>query len=136
MTLDEHFYNEIFTIGYPDGALSLKKNDVNAALVRLHDYESTGLLPSEIKALLKKLNLWGDRQYTIDFLNKGGQNAMIKSEWISVNDKLPQRYERVFTYDKLRGREMNEIVSDGCWLNGTHVIFWMPLPPDPVEMNE
>ena len=58
--------------------------------------------------------------------------------WISVKDRLPERYERILTYDKYSGVKENWLLkSDPCvsWSYGFHVTHWMPLP-EPPEGNK
>lgn len=56
--------------------------------------------------------------------------------WISVNDRLPDTYKRVITYDKYSGAKENWLLkSKPCvsWSQGFHVTHWMPLPGMPEE---
>lgn len=58
------------------------------------------------------------------------------SEWISVKERLPERYERILTYDKYSGVRENWLLqSYPCvsWSYGFHVTHWTPLPPTPEE---
>lgn len=61
----------------------------------------------------------------------------VVSEWISVNDRLPEEYENVLTYG---ARPFYDVVyinrlidkKNGEWLYDG-VTHWMPLPPLPEE---
>lgn len=62
------------------------------------------------------------------------------SDWISVKDRLPEKYERVIVVNSCG------YVSDGCLYNGNNFVLrgtfgdtinfithWMPLPEPPKE---
>lgn len=56
--------------------------------------------------------------------------------WISVKDRLPERYEPVLTYDIVRGLNLNWLVTKTEWSWGYHICYWMPLPEPPKEEEE
>ena len=59
--------------------------------------------------------------------------------WISVKDGLPERYERILTYDKYSGVKENWLLcSCPCvsWSYGFHVTHWMPMPEPPKEVKQ
>ena len=63
------------------------------------------------------------------------------NEWISVKDRLPEKYTEVLVYRRdLRGYEceidFGQLCSDGTWLYDDiyDVLYWMPLP-DPPEVK-
>ena len=76
------------------------------------------------------------------------------SGWISVNDRLPDTYKAVITYDKYNGiketgllkaspyvsgvKENWVLRASPCisWSQGFHVTHWMPMPEPPKEVEE
>ena len=62
-------------------------------------------------------------------------NAVPK--WIPVTERLPDKWERVITYDKYDGVTQNHIAGDNrSWCFGYHVTHWMPLPQPPESEGE
>lgn len=56
--------------------------------------------------------------------------------WISVKERLPERYERILTYDKYSGVKENWLLRSFhgvSWSYGFHVTHWMPLPEPPKD---
>lgn len=53
------------------------------------------------------------------------------SEWISVKDRLPEKYERVLIFDNKDGMLVGCFL-DKPWKEATH---WMPLPTPPKPTN-
>ena len=59
------------------------------------------------------------------------------TKWISVNERLPERFECVLTYEKGYGVKENRICGDGAsWWIGFHVTHWMPLPEPPKDGDQ
>ena len=63
------------------------------------------------------------------------------SEWISVEDRLPELFEDVFTYDgdgKILINWLEEFESGIGYFayGGKSVTYWMPLPEPPKEDDE
>ena len=54
-----------------------------------------------------------------------------KSEWISVEDRLPELYKDVITYDMSIGVDIDSVLSNGEFVLGRRVTHWMPLPEAP-----
>lgn len=62
------------------------------------------------------------------------KDTNVSDKWISVKDRLPERYERILTYDKYSGVKENWLLSSyPCvsWSCGFHVTHWMPMPSEP-----
>ena len=56
------------------------------------------------------------------------------SEWISVEDRLPDEYADVLVVFPVGSRHIYEVdhVEDGGWFwNASEVTHWMPLPEPP-----
>lgn len=58
-----------------------------------------------------------------------------QSRWITVTERLPEKYDRVLVYSKATrmGRSIDFINSDGNWYTTPKVTHWMPLPQPPKE---
>lgn len=60
-------------------------------------------------------------------------------EWISVEDRLPEKHQCVLAYHKYEPESPdviceNTYFSGGFWLSdGSKVTHWMPLPSPPTE---
>lgn len=59
-----------------------------------------------------------------------------KSEWISVEDKLPKSWEIVLVCTKHNTIEMNMYSAIGGWKRNAPVTHWMPLPNPPKMKGE
>lgn len=90
--------------------------------------------------VLKQIDEWiaeGEYRYTnaTDYLKK---RVMQMSEWISVDDRLPERFERVLSCD-LDGEVfidcLEEVTETKGYFayGGDTVTYWMPLPNLPDE---
>ena len=55
--------------------------------------------------------------------------------WISVEERLPQKYKNVITVDKHGHVQWNYLINGKhiTWSNGYHITHWMPLPKPPKE---
>lgn len=62
---------------------------------------------------------------------------MTGNEWISVNDRLPERFKDVLTYD-LNGKiATNWVAEENYFAYGREfVTHWMPLPEPPNDAAE
>ena len=68
------------------------------------------------------------------------------SEWISVDERLPDAGERVLCYCRANIYEVMKMRTDGAWVHndkvydstymGGFVTHWMPLPAPPKEEHE
>ena len=58
--------------------------------------------------------------------------------WISVEERLPEKYESVITANKNGDVRWNYLINVkyGTWSNGYHITHWMPLPAPPTEPKE
>ena len=59
-----------------------------------------------------------------------------QTTWISVKDRLPEKYEEVLVYSAKYGVQVDWIAdnTDYLWWNyGELVTHWMPLPEPPKE---
>ena len=61
------------------------------------------------------------------------------SEWISVNERLPEEHQRILIYTD-KGLVIAAHLFDGdwrcdvgTWIIGKHTTHWMPLPAPPKE---
>lgn len=54
-----------------------------------------------------------------------------KPQWIPVTERLPYAYNKVLTYERIRGVQVNFCDDDGEWWIGSKVTHWMPLPEPP-----
>ena len=55
-----------------------------------------------------------------------------KQEWISVEERLPELYTYVITYDTVSGDvQIDSVLSNGEFVIGYNVTHWMPLPEAP-----
>lgn len=72
-------------------------------------------------------------QYDRGQYEKGVADGMLvsKSEWISVEERLPEPYIDVITYDTVEFFEANYLTKDGVWAKGVLVSHWLPLPEPP-----
>lgn len=87
-----------------------------------------------IKSMTKSLLLPAERTI-IDQID----SAPTVGGWISVKDKLPERYERVLTYDERCGVKENwaiRLKPYVDWSQGYHITHWMPLPEPPKEESD
>ena len=58
--------------------------------------------------------------------------ALKQSEWISVEERLPEFYTYVLTYDTVSGNvQIDSVLSNGEFVIGYNVTHWMPLPEAP-----
>lgn len=73
---------------------------------------------------------------------KMARAALYATEWISVNDRLPEVGERVLATDgafvgemyiNKRGRWQRYNVNDSALLMALDILWWMPLPEPPKE---
>lgn len=62
-------------------------------------------------------------------------NEADKRRWISVEERLPAKYDSVITADKHGNVRFNYLISEkyGTWSTGYHISHWMPLPEPPKE---
>lgn len=71
--------------------------------------------------------------FVADAIIKAGY--MKQSEWISVEDRLPEMYEDVLCYADGHSFYVDFICSDGKWCDDesytNRVTHWMPLPEPP-----
>ena len=68
----------------------------------------------------------------VEMLEKGNCNQ----EWISVEDRLPELYKYVITYDMSLGVSIDSVLSNGEFVLGRRVTHWMPLPEPPKMKGE
>lgn len=62
----------------------------------------------------------------------GGIGHRKQSEWISVEERLPELYTYVITYDTVSGDvQIDSVLSNGEFVIGYNVTHWMPLPEAP-----
>lgn len=67
---------------------------------------------------------------------KDGKRIKIQIYWVSVKDRLPEKYEEVLVYSAKYGVQVDWIAdnTDYLWWNyGELVTHWMPLPEPPKE---
>ena len=65
----------------------------------------------------------------IDGFEKAIQ-ALSQSEWISVEDRLPELYEFVFVFADCE-RKISRMIDNEIWYDVINVTHWMPLPQKP-----
>lgn len=58
------------------------------------------------------------------------------SEWISVNERLPEKHKRVFVCTRSKAIGIDFVSTDGNWYTTGGVTHWMPLPNPPHERKE
>lgn len=60
------------------------------------------------------------------------EGAIKNNEWISVEDRLPQKHDEVLVFCD-GARQLDFICSSGRWYDHDHkkVTHWMPLPEAP-----
>ena len=63
--------------------------------------------------------------------DKAGYRKQIEGEWISVDERLPEKYTYVITYDKGLGVVIDSVLSNGEFVLGHSTTHWMPLPEPP-----
>ena len=79
--------------------------------------------------------------YAFAVLHDANREQKIEMEWISVEDRLPEDYQHILTYDgncvepgvfyeKSGFFELDKYESDPLWA----VTHWMPLPKPPKEV--
>lgn len=58
-----------------------------------------------------------------------------KHLWVSCDERLPEKYDRVLVYSKATrmGRSIDFVNADGNWYTTPKVTHWMPLPEPPEE---
>lgn len=61
-------------------------------------------------------------------------------EWISVKERLPERFAYVLVYSPEDGRAVGRYYGDGRWnIKGVRYpdtpTYWMPLPEKPQEQE-
>ncbi len=55
-----------------------------------------------------------------------------QSEWISVDERLPELHTYVITYDTVLGDvQIDSVLSNGEFVIGYNVTHWMPIPEAP-----
>ena len=58
-----------------------------------------------------------------------------QTTWVSVKDKLPEKYEEVLVYSAKYGVQVDWIITDNVdylwWNYGELVTHWMPKPLEP-----
>ena len=54
-------------------------------------------------------------------------------KWVSVEERMPTKYDSVITVDKHGKVCWNYLINEkfGTWSNGYHITHWMPLPAPP-----
>lgn len=58
-----------------------------------------------------------------------------EQQWISVKEKLPDRYKMVITCDTDGRTHENLLINDHPrWLKGHNITHWMPMPEPPEEV--
>ena len=59
-------------------------------------------------------------------------------EWVSVEERLPRKYENVITADKHGYVQWNYLLNakHNTWSTGYHITHWMPLPKAPKEVSQ
>lgn len=66
------------------------------------------------------------------------EKGYTKQEWISVKERLPKPYERVFVCTRVGYMNTDMLCENGLWLE--HRLFkvthWMPLPKPPQMKGE
>jgi len=73
----------------------------------------------------------------IAWLKKCVQDLPKPPRWISVEERLPAKYDSVITADKHGNVRFNYLISEkyGTWSTGYHISHWMPLPEPPKEVE-
>ncbi len=62
------------------------------------------------------------------------QTDDVGNQWISVEDRLPEKRQWVAVWNRVMGYDIDGIGDDGRWLLTTDPItHWMPLPDPPKE---
>ena len=76
------------------------------------------------------LHLEHKAEYIAAAVNNAGYRK--QSEWISVEERLPELYTYVLTYDTVSGNvQIDSVLSNGEFVIGYNVTHWMPLPEAP-----
>lgn len=57
-------------------------------------------------------------------------------EWISVNDKMPEKYEEVIIYSDSGVVKSAIYMNDNKWNTYLQVKYWMPMPKPPKIEDE
>jgi hypothetical protein len=71
-----------------------------------------------------------DRKKTAENLYNAGYRK--QNKWISVEERLPELYTYVITYDTVSGDvQIDSVLSNGEFVIGYNVTHWMPLPEAP-----
>ena len=58
-------------------------------------------------------------------------NGVAVQQWISVNDRLPERWQNVLSVSKYGKVCVDYVFTDGSWWSDRDVTHWMPLPQPP-----
>ena len=64
------------------------------------------------------------------------KDAPTVDQWVSVKNRLPDRYKKVLTYGASYGVQENWLIRTGkeiSWSMGYRITHWMPLPEPPKE---
>jgi hypothetical protein len=94
----------------------------------------------EKEEVLKQIDCWfttGEYKYSnaTHYLNKRISSIKPKeSEWVSVEDKLPEQYTDVIVFIKGDTIAVDYVDENGdFYYYGKNVTHWMPLPKPPKE---
>ena len=88
-----------------------------------------------LKAYTKKNNIMASHVILECYAEELYKAGFCKQEWISVDERLPELYKDVITYDMSIGVGIDSVLSNGEFVLGHRVTHWMPLPEAPKMKN-